>query len=317
MADPKPGELGILGQLLGDHLDAGYDEAYRRRDGAPPPRRAHKLWLVAGALVAGLLMGVAASDATQRAPGADQARRSLAGDVQAARADTEELSRRAAELAATLDQARGQALEGDEAGRAELEKLNALSHAAGATPVRGPGLAIIVRDPIGRGEQNQVNVLDRDLQVLVNALWSSGAEAVAVGGVRLQPRATIRQAGGAMLVDNRPITQPYLLEAIGPPTEMRNALMLTEAYRRFNGFAADYGTVFLVETRDELRLAAAGIAEARLAATLTPTPSATTTPPVTSTPPRKNPPRGSTSTPPPASTTTASTPPASTSGGKR
>ncbi|MGW0522076.1 DUF881 domain-containing protein [Crossiella sp. NPDC003009] len=287
-ADPKPGELGILGQLLGDHLDAGYDEAHRRRDGEPAKRRGHKLWLVTGALVAGLLMGVAASDATQRAPGADQTRRSLADDVAAARAETEELSRRAAELAAALDRARGKALDGDEAGRAELERLSALTEAAGAIAVRGPGLAITVRDPIARGEQNHQNVLDRDLQVLVNALWSSGAEAVAVGGVRLQPRATIRQAGGAMLVDNRPITQPYLLEAIGPPAEMREALSHTEAYRRFLAFAADYGTVFTVENRDELRLPAAGITEGRLAATLTPAPpptsSAKSTPPPTSTP---------------------------------
>ncbi|MCK2242037.1 MULTISPECIES: DUF881 domain-containing protein [unclassified Crossiella] len=296
MADPKPAELGILGQLLGDHLDAGYDEAHQRRGGEPPKRRSHRAWLVGGALLAGLLMGVAASDAGQRAPDADQARRSLADDVQAARANTEELSRRAAELAQSLDQARGRALDGDEAGRAELDRLTALNQAAGAVAVRGPGLLITVRDPIeARGGQNHQNILDRDLQVLVNALWSSGAEAVAVGGVRLQPRATIRQAGGAMLVDNRPITQPYLLEAIGSPAEMRDALALTEASRRFLGFAADYGTVYTVETRDELRLAAAGITEGRMAATVT------------------RPPVSSTTQPPPRSTT----PPTSTTGGKR
>ncbi|WP_086789676.1 DUF881 domain-containing protein, partial [Crossiella equi] len=255
-------ELGILGQLLGDHLDAGYDAAHRRRDGQPPKRGpAHRAWLVGGALVAGLLLGVAASDASQRAPGADQARRSLADDVAQARSVTDGLSRQADELAKAVETAREKALQGNTSGRGELDRLTALNEAAGAVAVRGPGLALTVRDPVDRGQdqrgEHAQTVLDRDLQVLVNALWGSGAEAIAVGGVRLQPRATIRQAGGAMLVDNRPITQPYVLEAIGEPTEMRAALLATEAYRRFLGFAADYGTVFLVEQRGELTLPAA------------------------------------------------------------
>ena len=53
-------------------------------------------------------------------------------------------------------------------------------------------------------------ILDRDLQLVVNSLWASGAEAISVGGVRIGPNVTIRQAGGGILVDNQPISSPYV-----------------------------------------------------------------------------------------------------------
>ncbi len=77
---------------------------------------------------------------------------------------------------------------------------------------------VTLTDPAGRpnlsdASQRSVGgktvVLDRDLQTVVNALWAGGgAEAIAVGGVRIGPTVTIRQAGGAMLVDNQPVFSP-------------------------------------------------------------------------------------------------------------
>ena len=66
-------------------------------------------------------------------------------------------------------------------------------------------------------------ILDRDLQLTVNSLWASGAEAVAVGGIRIGPNVTIRQAGGAILVDNHPISSPYTILAVGPPHTMQES----------------------------------------------------------------------------------------------
>ena len=61
-----------------------------------------------------------------------------------------------------------------------------------------------------RVEGSRQVILDRDLQLVVNSLWVSGAEAVSVGGVRIGPNVTIRQAGGGILVDNQPISSPYV-----------------------------------------------------------------------------------------------------------
>ena len=73
-------------------------------------------------------------------------------------------------------------------------------------------------------------ILDRDLQLVVNSLWASGAEAIAVGGVRIGPNVTIRQAGGAILVDNQPISSPYAIVAIGPPHGMQDAFERSPGY---------------------------------------------------------------------------------------
>ena len=64
-------------------------------------------------------------------------------------------------------------------------------------------------------------ILDRDVQLLVNDLWAAGAEAISIGGVRLQPSSAIRQAGGSILVDNRPVFWPITIEAIGDPSGLQ------------------------------------------------------------------------------------------------
>lgn len=58
-------------------------------------------------------------------------------------------------------------------------------------------------------------VRDRDMQRVVNGLWESGAEAVAVNGQRLTALSAIRAAGDAILVDNRPLVPPYTVLAVG------------------------------------------------------------------------------------------------------
>jgi len=59
-------------------------------------------------------------------------------------------------------------------------------------------------------------VLDRDLQSVTNALWSVGATAIAINGIRLTSTTAIRSAGEAILVDYRPLALPYLITAVGP-----------------------------------------------------------------------------------------------------
>lgn len=254
---------GLLRRLIGDHLDPGYARAAQRRGGEPAHGRGQAVWLVCGALLVGLLLGVAANDAAARAPGAEQARRGLVEDVREARARTDELGRRAAELGAARNAAQAEALASDAQGRTVLGQLERLEGAVSSVPVAGPGLRITVADKES-GDQNQA-VFDRDLQALVNGLWAAGAEAVSLSGVRLHPRATIRQAGGAVLVDNRPVSQPYLIEAIGDPENLHIRFVETDGYGRFATFTQVYGTRFDVEPVEELRLDAGSPAEPQLA----------------------------------------------------
>jgi uncharacterized protein YlxW (UPF0749 family) len=241
----------LLRGLLPGPIDSGYTRAHARRGGRPATGPGQLVALLLGALLAGLLLGVAASDAAARAPGAEQARRGLVDDLRAARARTDELSDRSAQLRTELRQAQDEQLAGSRQGRATLDTVRRLELAAGAVAVTGPGLRITVAD----GPQRH-GVLDRDLQLLVNSVWAAGAEAIALGGVRLHPLATVRLAGGAMLVDNRPVDQPYVFTAIGDPASLHTRLVQTDGYGRFATFAQVYGTTLNVEASDSLTLLA-------------------------------------------------------------
>ncbi|HEX2298230.1 MAG TPA: DUF881 domain-containing protein [Pseudonocardiaceae bacterium] len=175
MAEPPH---SLLRTVLADRLDPGYHAAAQRRGGAPARGPAQQYWLVVGGLTAGLILGVAARHAAALAPGADQATRGLVAEVVQARERTEDLGRRADELHGELDTARARALAGDVAGRRLLAEVGRLEMAVAAVPVTGPGLRITVADPpapVGSATTRQETVLDRDLQLLLNSLWSAGA----------------------------------------------------------------------------------------------------------------------------------------------
>ena len=153
--------------------------------------------------------------------------------------------------------------------------LDRLSLAAASTPVTGPGLSVTVTDP-GLGPNlsdvskqrvagSRQIILDRDLQLVVNSLWASGAEAISVGGVRIGPNVTIRQAGGAILVDNNPISSPYTVLAVGPPHSMQDVFGSSPGLRRLRLLEASYGVGVDVSARDGLTLPAGAVRDVKFA----------------------------------------------------
>lgn len=83
-------------------------------------------------------------------------------------------------------------------------------------PVRGPGLTVKLRDaPDQEDRTGKGAVRDQDIRRLLNSLWSSGAEAVAVNGHRIGPGTFVRTAGSTILVNVTAIQSPYTIEAIG------------------------------------------------------------------------------------------------------
>lgn len=264
--NPTP---SLLTALLTDHLDPGYAAAAR----APVSQRRRAPWTAAGALAVGLVFGLAVVQAG--APGTDAVRSGLVADVQAARRSTDELAARRAELTVTADGVRSTALAGNAQGQAALAELRRLQALAAATAVTGPGLQVTVTDTVattrsGAGSQRGT-VLDRDLQLVVNDLWAAGAEAIAVGGVRLNPTSTVRQAGGAMLVDNQPISSPYLVAAVGNSARLQTQFVVSDAYLRMAAVAQVYGVGFTLQASDRLSLPAAATADLRVAVAKGPT----------------------------------------------
>ncbi|NLU84984.1 DUF881 domain-containing protein [Rhodococcus sp. HNM0569] len=258
---------------MNEHLDPGYQAAADDR-ARGHRRRFAAGWLALGALLIGFVLAGAAGIAADRLPGTQREQAELRAKVGDQQDEIERLDARRAELSDDVDAAREQQLAGDAHGAGVLGALTDAEAAAGVEPVEGPGIAVTLSDPTGKPDLSDSSartvagrsvVLDRDLQVVVNSLWQSGAEAVAVDGVRIGPGVTIRQAGGAMLVDTAPVFSPYRIEAIGPSGRMQTAFVVSDAYLRSSSLAQLYGVGFTVSEEDDLKLPAATGRDARFA----------------------------------------------------
>lgn len=178
-------------------------------------------------------------------------------------------------LATEVEAERRSRLAGDEQGRALLAALEGAEFAAAATPAIGPGVTVTVTDPGMSPDLSDVSkqrvagsqqvILDRDLQLVVNSLWVGGAEAVSVGGARIGPNVTIRQAGGGILVDNRPITSPYEIVALGPPRAMQDVFNRSPGMQRLTLLQQSYGVGVTVSTGEALNVPGASVREIRFA----------------------------------------------------
>lgn len=269
----------LLRALLSEHLDPGYAAAARRDRSAAPrtgwTRVVDWAWQAMAALLVAMVFAAAVAQARLVAPGVSAAQQVLLRNVRAVAASTGQLAGRRNALATQVDDLARRALVDDAAGRQLLASLDGLSLAAASRPVVGPGLDITVTDPgVGpnlsdvskqRVAGSRQVILDRDLQLVVNSLWASGAEAISVGGVRIGPNVTIRQAGGAILVDNNPIGSPYTILAVGPPHAVQDIFDRSPGLHRLRLLETSYGVGVSVSVRDGLKLPAGTVRDVKFA----------------------------------------------------
>jgi uncharacterized protein YlxW (UPF0749 family) len=265
----------LLRTLLSDHLDPGYAAAAQRAATTPRPRWAAWAWEATAALLIALVFAAAVAQARSTAPSVSETQQALLSRVRASGAVADELAGQRGQLTDQVDALRRAQLGGGVEGRRLLEELDKEGYAGAVSPLRGPGLTVSLTDPgvspdltdvsKGRIPGSRQVVLDRDLQLVVNSLWASGAEAVAAGGVRIGPNATIRQAGGAILVDNQPISSPYVVVAIGPAHAMQDAFERSDGYRRMQLLGATYGVAADIKVGESLTVPAGSPREVKYA----------------------------------------------------
>lgn len=254
----------LLRSLLSEHLDPGYAAAAaaREADDRPRCRLVDLGWLVVGAAAIATVFAVAAGQAQTAAPAAREAQHTMAGRVRAAALSADQAAAARDALVDQVDSERRTRLGMDENGQQLLGDLDTANIEAAAVGMIGPGLTVTVTDPGMSKDLSDVSkqrvaggqqvILDRDLQLVVNSLWASGAEAVSVGGVRVGAGVTIRQAGGGILVDNQPITSPYVIVAIGPPKGMADAFERSPGLHRLRLLEISYGAGVNVSVGDGL-----------------------------------------------------------------
>ena len=200
----------FLTELFRHPLDPGYADAAARRAShgpRPPWRRRGAFGLrVLALLVIGFLLAVAYRVAVRAEPESTRAHAGLVAQVKAAQAGSDALRDQDDQLRRQVTLAQQQALGGT---AEQLRQILIQEAAVGLAAVTGPGLVVRLADaaaPIdpntGKTSGAEVNrVLDVDLQAVVNALWATGAEAIAINGQRLTALSTIRRAGATVLVD--------------------------------------------------------------------------------------------------------------------
>lgn len=197
-------------------------------------------------------------------------RSALIGQVTARQQDVSAQTATAARLRQQVANARSERLTASGQGSAVQQQLKVVEAAAAVVAVTGPGITVTLSDaPPPPAEGGQLT--DRDLQSVVNALWGSGAEAIAVGGHRLGPQTAIRTAGQAVLVDFQPIASPYAIDAIGDPNLLTSGLADSPAGRRLRTLHAVYGVGLKVASTAALTLPAAAPSTPRSASALTST----------------------------------------------
>ncbi len=145
--------------------------------------------------------------------------------------------------------------------------------ASGATAVTGPGLRVSLADAPADASGDVAAdsmVQDADLQAVVNALWASGAEAIAINGQRLTSLTAIRSAGSAILVDLVPLVGPYTVDAIGDPDTMQTRFARTPAASELAYLRSTWGISTDVAVKNSLKLPGAGVLSLRFASPLDP-----------------------------------------------
>lgn len=152
---------------------------------------------------------------------------------------------------------------------------------AGFSPVAGEGVRIalddtpkeraaeLLEDPPDLGRTlvgDDLVVHQQDIQAVVNALWLGGARAMTLMGQRIVSTTGIKCVGNTVIIKNIPYSPPYVIEAVGDPDELEEAVYSNPRVAAYLADASVLDLGWSLDTEDELELPAyTGSAELRYA----------------------------------------------------
>ncbi|WP_151482818.1 DUF881 domain-containing protein [Streptomyces albicerus] len=260
--------MSLLTNVMDHSLDDGYAEAAARKEaegtgGMPKTLRA-KLGLAAGLVLAALVVTVGAAQARIAAPVVAKEREELIDRIDRETSAADKLENSIDKLRDDVSARQREALKKHGGDQGELVAI-----LAGAVEVHGPGVKLVVddakeADQSGDGDARETSgfsdtgrVRDRDMQRVVNGLWESGAEAVAINGQRLTALSAIRAAGDAILVDNKPLVPPYTVLAVGDGRRLSTKFQNSGDGQYLHALQENFGIRTSISVEDDVRLPAA------------------------------------------------------------
>ena len=184
-------------------------------------------------------------------------RAELVGLIEERRDLVGELDVEVERLRAQVTKAQDAAAERSSADAAASAELSSLSQIAGTVAVRGRGVVVRLdnsnRQPASPDQAGAYLIHDADLQLVINGLFAAGAEALDVNGSRVVATTPVRAAGDTIVVNFRPLSPPYVVEAIGADRERFDD---TEIARRFKRWSTLFGLGYRVEEKDDITVEA-------------------------------------------------------------
>lgn len=264
---PPQVRMGLLDHITSHSMDEDYahvSQLQRVHDASKQPRAGLAALVILGLF--GLMVATAAVQHSRNATVSESGRSEIITQIKARSAQVDSRRIRIVEMRDEITTLEAQFVEITTQGRALSSQLGRLGVRTGAAAVTGPGVRTVVDDaPDAVSAQQQV--LDKDLQKLVNALWESGAEAISINGQRLTNLSAIRHAGSAITVNFRSLSRPYVVSAIGNPDSIPARFVETQDGSAWLDLEAAYGLQFDMTSEESLTLPAASRLDLRHATT--------------------------------------------------
>ncbi len=235
--------MELLNGILRDPVDPDFTTAARAAGNSR--RAAVAAMLVFG--VAGFGVTISAVRTTQAAPAAQQERVALIRQIGAFEVTVQAQRDQLNQLRSDIGEQQTALLGSDSALSAQQ---GAMELQAGLAAVQGAGIVLVIED------SEQGTLIDQDLRQIVNGLWQSDAEAIAINGHRLSNRTAIRSAGEAITVDYRSLRSPYRLEVIGDPRTLASSFGSSDGGVWLSYLHNNFGIDFQTTQADALTLPA-------------------------------------------------------------
>lgn len=254
---PKDASMTLLNEVMHRPLDPGYATAAEQRrirqaQGEPPVR----VWVKGSSLILAVVLGFTTITAVlslrSRADVADGARNLLREQIVERSDQMLALEQSISSLSADAQGLQNELLDSVTGSLTEEQQQDVVLN--GVVPVHGPGITVTLSDGPNVDLERDNRVRDIDVRGVVSALWSSGAEAIAVNGKRLTPTSAIRNAGDAILVDLTGLSGPYAIQAIGNPKVLEVQFVKNPITADLLELESRYGIKTTVMRADELVL---------------------------------------------------------------
>lgn len=220
-----------------------------------------KWWIFTVLGFSGIFLGIAIANFQRQVPVIEKSKQDLRISIESRVLNLSTLSQKLSDINDQINDQNIQITNISNRGIANLNETD-LQIISGVKSISGPGFKITINDArktdsLDFQQVNLAKVFDTDLQLVTNALWASGAQAISINNQRISTTTAIRSAGEAILINYRPLLPPYEITFIGND-EVSKKLVDNPDFKDFQFVVTTYGLEYKFEKLDNVEISAIG-----------------------------------------------------------